>query len=45
MYPNELRMDFFIKILEVFCRSGESVFQMFCGSKLLTASVVSFSTV
>lgn len=45
MYPNELRMEFFIKILEVFCRRGESVFQMFCGTKLLTASVVSFSTV
>jgi hypothetical protein len=42
MYPNELRMEFFIKILEVFCKSGESVFQMFGGTKLLTATVVSF---
>ena len=41
MYPNELRMEFYIKILDLFCKPRESVFQLFAGTKLLTASVVS----
>ena len=40
MYPIELRMEFYMKMLELFCKPGESVVQIFSGTKLLTASVV-----
>ena len=41
MYPLELRMEFFLKVLHLFCKPGESVAQVYCGTKLLAASVVS----
>ena len=41
MYPLELRMEFYVKMLDLFCKPGESIVQIFAGTKLLTASVVS----
>ena len=41
MYPIELRMEFYIKILDMFCERGDSVFELFAGTKLMVASMVS----
>ena len=41
MYLIELRMEFYIKILDLFCKPGDSVFELFAGTKLLVASIVS----
>ena len=41
MYSIELRMEFYIKILDLFCKPGDSVFELFVGTKLLVASIVS----
>ena len=41
MYPIEFRMEFYIKILDLFCERGDSVFELFAGTKLMVASLVS----
>ena len=41
MYPIELRMEFYIRILDLFCEQGDSVFELFAGTKLMVASLVS----
>ena len=41
MYPTELRMEFYLKMVDLFCKPGDSLLQIFCGQKLLTAAVVS----
>ena len=43
MYPTELRMEFFLKMVDLFCKPRDSMLQIFCGQKLLTAAVVSLS--
>ena len=40
MYPIELRMEFYMRMIDLFCKPGESVIQMYTGTKLLTASLV-----
>ena len=44
MYPIELRMEFYIKILDLFCERGDSVFELFAGTKLMVASLVSVAS-
>ena len=44
MYPIELRMEFYIKILDLFCKLGDSVFELFARTKLLVASIVSVAS-
>ena len=44
MYPIELRMEFYIRILDLFCERGDSVFELFAGTKLMVASVVSVAS-
>ena len=41
MYPIELRMEFYIRMLDLFCAWGDSVFELFAGTKLMVASLVS----
>ena len=41
MYAIKLRMEFYIKILDLFCKPGDSVFELFAGTKLLVAGIVS----
>ena len=41
MYPIELRMEFYIRILDLFCKRGDSVFELFATTKLMVASLVS----
>ena len=41
MYPIELRMEFYIRILDLFYERGDSMFELFAGTKLMVASVVS----
>ena len=41
MYLIELRMEFYIRILDLFCAQGDSVFELFAGTKLMVASLVS----
>ena len=41
MYPIKLRMEFYIRILDMFCERGDSVFELFAGTKLMVASMVS----
>ena len=43
MYPTELRMEFYLKMADLFCKPGDSMLQIFGGQKLLTAAVVSLS--
>ena len=43
MYPIGLRMEFYIRILDLFCARGDSVFQLFAGTKLMVASLVSIA--
>ena len=44
MYPIELWMEFYIRILDLFCKRGDSVFELFCGTKLMVASLVSVAS-
>ena len=37
-------MEFYIKILDLFCERGDSVFELFTETKLMVASVVSVSS-
>ena len=41
MYPIELRMEFYIRILDLFYARGDSVFELFVGTKFMVASLVS----
>ena len=41
MYPIELRMEFYIRILDMFCKQGDSVFELYARTKLMVASLVS----
>ena len=41
MYPIELWMEFYIRILDLFYERGDSVFELFAGTKLMVASLVS----
>lgn len=45
MYPAELRMEFYLEVLGMFCEKRDSVFLLFAGAKVVTASVVSFIAV
>ena len=40
MYPTELRMEFYLKMVDLFCKPGDSMLQIFGGMKFLTAAVV-----
>ena len=40
MYPIELRMEFYMRILDLFSERGDSVFELFAGTKLMVASLV-----
>ena len=44
MYSIELWMEFYIRILDLFCERGDSVFELFVGTKLMVASVVSVAS-
>ena len=41
MYLIEVWMEFYIRILDLFCKRGDFVFELFAGTKLMVASVVS----
>ena len=42
--PSELRMEFYLEIMKLFCRAGENFVGIHCGSKcLLAAKVCQFS--
>lgn len=41
MYPDELRMEFYLEVISLFCKKGQSIFLLYTGSKAVTASVVS----
>ena len=41
MYPIKLQMEFYIRILDMFCEQGDSVFELYAGTKLMVASLVS----
>ena len=43
MYPTELRMEFYLKMVDLFCKLEDSILQIFYGQKLLTTVVVSLS--
>ena len=45
MYLIKLRMEFYIRILDLFCEHGDSMFELFAGTKLMVASVVSVSSI
>ena len=44
MYPIELKMEFYIKILDLFCKPRDSVFELFAEIKLMIASIVSIAS-
>ena len=44
MYLIELKMEFYIRILNLFHERGDSVFELFAGTKLMVASVVSVAS-
>ena len=44
MYLIKLRMEFYIRILDLFCVRGDSVFELFAGTKLMVASLVSVAS-
>ena len=44
MYPIKLRMKFYIRILDLLCERGESMFELFAGTKLMVASLVSVAS-
>ena len=44
MYPIELWMEFYMRILDLFCERGDSVFEIFAGTKLMVASLVSVAS-
>jgi hypothetical protein len=44
MYPSELRMEFYLQVLDTFCSTGVAVYQLYAGTKSLMAAAVSFNT-
>lgn len=44
MYPSELRMEFYLQVLDTFCSTGVAVYQLYAGTKSLIAAAVSFHT-
>ena len=44
MYSIELRMEFYIRIFDLFYERGDSVFELLAGTKLMVASVVSVAS-
>ena len=44
MYPIELRMEFYIRILDLFSERGDSVFELFARTKLMVASLVNVAS-
>ena len=44
MYSIELRMEFYIRILDMFCEQGDSVFELYDGTKPMVASLVSVAS-
>ena len=43
MYSSELRMEFYLELMKLFCRAGENFPNIHCGTKcLLTANVCLF---
>ena len=40
----ELRMEFYLRIFDLFCRSGDTVYSVFSGTKILYAGLVSSTT-
>ena len=38
--PSELRMEFYLEIMKLFCRAGENFVGIHCGSKCLLAAKV-----
>lgn len=45
MFPNELRMEFYLEVINLFCDPLESIFLLYTGAKAVVASVVRFITV
>ena len=41
MYNMELRMEFYLWLVEMFCLPGSTIFSVFAGSKLTCAALVS----
>ena len=41
MYNMELRMEFYLSLVEMFCVPGSGIFSVFAGSKLTYAALVS----
>ena len=44
MFPIELRMEFYIRILDLFSEQGDSVFELFAGTKFMVANLVSVTS-
>ena len=43
VHPRELRMEFYLEVMKLFCRAGENFVNIHCGSKcLLVAKVCLF---
>ena len=39
--PSELRMEFYLQLLDLFCRPGDTIYSVFSGTKVLCAGLVS----
>ncbi|KAG0574488.1 hypothetical protein KC19_VG265500, partial [Ceratodon purpureus] len=45
MYPSELRMEFYLQVLDTFCSTGVAVYQLYAGTKsLIAAAMLSISS-
>ncbi|KAG0593715.1 hypothetical protein M758_UG013400 [Ceratodon purpureus] len=45
MYPSELRMEFYLQVVDTFCRTGGAVYQLYAGTKsLMAAAMLSISS-
>ncbi|KAG0594496.1 hypothetical protein M758_UG082500 [Ceratodon purpureus] len=40
MYPSELRMEFYLQVLDTFCNTGVAVYQLYAGTKSLIAAAM-----
>ena len=40
MYSGELRMEFYLEVIKLFCQAGESFLGIHCGAKCLLAAKV-----
>jgi hypothetical protein len=41
LFPTELRMEFYFRVLDLYCRPGDGVLSVFTGTKMVTTAVVS----